>query len=378
MIDVAHVSGGQRLIKTTSTRRQAIYVAVLPRYRQACIDVLLAKPESAPRLFASASHLDPSVTTGIRSEQYANVSMVRIAGRAFIQLGHWSTALSTPALIVDLNPRSITSWLMLTSRRFMRHKRTLTWGHLFPQGGANSSTAILRRIMRRLADGMIVYTHSDVARARLDMSTKPVWVAPNSLYRAEQIVPAVSTDLDRRSFLYVGRFEAAKKVHLVIDAFALFVRETPAAKLVLVGGGAEEVALRDRVRSLGIADSVTFTGWCDDPALLSRFYAAAVASVSPGFAGLGLTQSLGFGIPMIVSQDEPHSPEIELATEQTVIWAASDDVSSWTEALKSSWSSRASLPMHDVSRSIRRDYSAERMAAGLADALAGEQEKSER
>jgi hypothetical protein len=44
-------------------------------------------------------------------------------------------------------------------------------------------------------------------------------------------------------------------------------------------------------------------------------YANAIASVSPGEAGLSLIQSLGFGVPMILARDEPHGPELEAASE---------------------------------------------------------------
>ena len=66
------------------------------------------------------------------------------------------------------------------------------------------------------------------------------------------------------------------------------------------------------VEELGIGDKVNFAGWIDNPDSLRQFYSKAFCSASPAFAGLGLTQSLGFGVPMVVADDEPHSPEIEL------------------------------------------------------------------
>lgn len=42
-------------------------------------------------------------------------------------------------------------------------------------------------------------------------------------------------------------------------------------------------------------------------------YANALVSVSPGYVGLSLTQSLSFGVPMLIAIDEAHVPEIDAA-----------------------------------------------------------------
>jgi hypothetical protein len=48
--------------------------------------------------------------------------------------------------------------------------------------------------------------------------------------------------------------------------------------------------------------------------------------MSPGYVGLSITQSLSYGVPMIVARDEPHSPEIEAMRERfNAITVASDD-----------------------------------------------------
>ena len=67
------------MTKSTSVAA-AFYLAVLPAYRQRCIDILLANRPDV-QLFCSTAHLDPSVRTGIRPEQYTIVRMTRIFGK---------------------------------------------------------------------------------------------------------------------------------------------------------------------------------------------------------------------------------------------------------------------------------------------------------
>ncbi|GAB3365846.1 hypothetical protein GCM10027431_07270 [Lysobacter rhizosphaerae] len=61
------------------------------------------------------------------------------------------------------------------------------------------------------------------------------------------------------------------------------------------------------------ADRVKFFGHVTDREELRKLYEHALVSASPGYVGLSITQSFAFGVPMIISQTEPHSPEIEAA-----------------------------------------------------------------
>lgn len=345
-----------------------MYLAVLPRYRSECIDLLRAETGSELRIYVSTAHLDPSVRTGIPTDYYSPVKMVRLwGGRAFVQLGHWGAVLSAQTAILDLNPRSITSVILLTARKLLG-RRTLLWGHLYPQAGGGSKTAWLRSLMRKLSAGTILYTYSNLDRAIRDMPNSNVWVAPNSLYKLSDIGPAHGED-PRNAVLYVGRFEPAKKLPLLIKGFSQFALAHPGARLVLVGDGSEVQVLRSLVHELGIEAQVVFTGWVDDAGDLRRLFGTAFCSVSPGFAGLGLTQSLGFGIPMAVARNEPHSPEIELEASGGVAWFPSDDPLALSSTLAGLWARRDRLPSETISSHVASRYSAEAMAGGLLAAL---------
>jgi glycosyltransferase involved in cell wall biosynthesis len=348
----------------------SMYLAVLPSYRRECVALLRRRFGASLSLFVSAAHLDASVKTGIDAQDYEEVAMRRIfGGRAFLQVGHWRDALASRTLIIDLNPRSIAAWLLLASRRALR-RRTLVWGHLYPVRGASSVTAKLRLIMRRIADGTVTYTYSSRQAALADLPGKPVWVAPNSLYPASKITPAESSARD--SVLYVGRFVTAKKVELLVRGFAEFSRVHPESRLILVGGGEQEAAVRDLVHDLAIADHVVLPGWQEGDDALRPYFAQAFCTVSPGFAGLGLTQSLGFGVPCAVARDERHSPEIELADTGAVHWFASDDPTALAASLHGLWTARSDLPLRGVSARVRELYSAEAMADGLTAAMRNE------
>ncbi|MCK5928673.1 MAG: glycosyltransferase [Nocardioides sp.] len=341
----------------------ALYLAVLPAYRAQCVEVLLECNDHV-KLYASDAHLDRSVRTGIAGHMYQRVRMLRV-GPLFIQVGGWRDAWRSDGLVVDLNPRSVTAWGLLILRR-LGGKHTVTWGHLSPRSGRDSPTRHLRKAMRRLSRGFVAYTPGQAQSARLEIPDQPAWVASNALYTRSQLLrPWLAKE--RTNAIYVGRLEAEKRVHLLVQAFALFVRsDDKDVRLTIVGDGDQREALEAECMRLGIENRVDFHGWVYDFDNLASLYASSFTSVSPGFAGLGLTQSLGFGVPQIVADDQPHSPEIELAdTPGAVHWFQGESIESLHSTLDLTYANRNSVPLDNLQIHIATFYTAEAMAEGL-------------
>jgi glycosyltransferase involved in cell wall biosynthesis len=273
--------------------------------------------------------------------------------------------------VVDLNPRSITAWMLLLLRRIQR-KRTLVWGHIYPRKGPDSLTVPLRNFMRGLADGVICYTWQDREVVRDHNPSTRTWVAANGLYSQEEM--RVDACNDRRDLVYVGRLVAEKKVELLISAFAdyrLSRDDLSRHRLVIVGDGPERANLERRVIAANLKEFVDFKGHVAEAQTLRDIYKKAICSVSPGYAGLSLTQSLGFGVPMVVARSEPHAPEIELMSDATGVWFRENDPRDLARALRSVYDD---LPAWDTRRSamvdfVSRTYSAEAMVCGFACAL---------
>lgn len=345
----------------------ALYLAVLPFYRQNCIQALKADSTLEVLLFAGDRHVDPTIRTGIDQSLYARVRNYIVMGRVLVQFGGWRSAIAAKTTILDLNPRSLTAWTLLVLRRLLG-RRTLLWGHLHPRSGMGSRTAVLRRSMRRLSNGTVLYGYDSVPFALAELPGAPVWVAPNSLYaRANLSVRA--NEGPYRSVLYVGRLVAEKKVDVLIRGFLLSGLGARGVKLYIVGEGSERQALSDLVTELGGNAVVTFLGQVANVDDLRPLYEDALCSVSPGYVGLSLTQSLGFGVPMLISRDEPHSPELELARIGGVMFFDTDSPVALASALEALSPAGGGNERQRLSAAICSTYSAEAMAAGIASAL---------
>ncbi|AWG98181.1 glycosyltransferase family 4 protein [Rhodococcus ruber] len=107
-----------------------------------------------------------------------------------------------------------------------------------------------------------------------------------------------------RTVLCVRRLERRMGVHVLLRAWPGVVAAHPDARLVIVGTGTEEAALRAQAAESAVGDSVVFEGRTDD-ARLAHLYEQAAATVVPSVAleGFGLIalESLAAGRAPVVT-----------------------------------------------------------------------------
>jgi glycosyltransferase involved in cell wall biosynthesis/SAM-dependent methyltransferase len=111
----------------------------------------------------------------------------------------------------------------------------------------------------------------------------------------------------RQVLLYVGRMAYNKRIDLLIKAMPLIQESCPEAKLLLVGDNKSSVfapivaELESLVESLGLADSVAFTGRVEDlPAHYRLADVYVTSSMHEGFC-VPLVESMAMGLPIVGS-----------------------------------------------------------------------------
>ena len=349
--------------------RVVMVQTLIPDYRTPFFQALLAELDSELVLISGVDDWSLDVMPA------HDVPYVRARNRYFARRQLlWQSGVLGPALqghvtVLGLNPRILSSWLALIVRR-IRRRRTILWGHAWPRHGRASRTDVIRRIMRLLADTMIVYTETEAKQLRA-ASNIDVVAAPNALYRAEEIGPVISGE--PTDFLFVGRLSPAKKPDLLLEAFRLAEpRLSHDVRLVFVGDGPLRESLETRAQRAGLSDRVEFLGHISGTDDLRLAYGRAIASVSPGYVGLSLIQSLGYGVPMLIARDEPHAPEIEAVVEDenAILFRedAPDELASLlitTAERRELWLSRRS----SIAGHIRSTYSVEKMVAAFVTGL---------
>jgi glycosyltransferase involved in cell wall biosynthesis len=345
---------------------------VSPDYRQAVWRALMEHTTGSVLILAGARYFDPSIVTrheiGVPLHQVG--SRYFLMRRVLIQRLPFGLLLSAQDVIAELNPRILTTWMLLCMRRLLR-RRTVLWGHAFSRIGRPAHADWIRQLMRHLANTIVVYTENEREALASRMPHKDIVVAPNGLLSTVDMV-ARSSSPAPRDFIYVGRLIKEKRPDLLVEAFVRAIDSLASnCRLLLVGDGPLRDSLEGLVAKSGAEGRVRFCGHVGRVQELRDLYGTALAGVSPGYAGLSITQSFGFGVPMIIADREPHSPEIEAADPTTncvfftagsafslasVLIAVDHDAAMWLERSE------------NISQACRSRYSAEGMAAGLLDA----------
>lgn len=347
------------------------YLAVIPKYRSKALELLESQLQKPLTLSASAASSDSLVHTDDSNPNIGILGILNFRNKFFLQTGKWCKSIMSDCLVLDLNPRSLTAWFFLILRFPFYKKRTLVWGHLNSRFQSGILNRRLRIFMRYLADGAILYTYSDFIKAKKELPKESIFIAPNAIYSRDSIER--SNTEKRNTIIYSGRLVREKKVDLLLSAFKESGLKNRGITLCIIGDGPEMSSLKKLASELDLDNSINFVGESFDYLKLKESYSRAIVSVSPGYVGLSLTQSAGFGVPMILAEQDNHSPEIELVERGNHYFFNSDDFLSLSQimqlAVKLADNSEFENSCERMVEYVRKNYSAEQMAEGLHAAI---------
>lgn len=294
-----------------------------------------------------------------------------LAGRRLAwQRGVTLRSIGAPAVVIELNPRILTSWLILLGRLLLQ-RPTSGWGHAQPRQLPTGPSVIARRLMQRLCESLILYTKSEAETIETLMPGKQTVVAANAVYPTALMQPVGTCD-EATDFVMIGRLVEEKKPRLAIEAFSLAVETLPASsRLHVVGRGPLGESLASAVASLQIKERVIFHGEKFDVEDLRDIFRSCVAMVAPGYVGLNVIQALGFGVAVVYPHDEPHAPEAEALNGDNSVPFHAGDAGSFAAAMCAviqRFGGTAGA-RERLSAEARTSYSSERMADAFTSTM---------
>lgn len=204
---------------------------------------------------------------------------------------------------------------------------TVVWGH----GYSKSDTWLKRTLRNRLgrhATGIMLYSHP-IAKQLIErdgFNADKVFVAQNAIDQApiQQARAEWLAQPDRlaafqqqhdlapeRTVAFVSRLLHENRPDRLIRALAKLQSKVPGISAVLVGDGPERSNLVQQAKDLGIADRVHFTGTIYNERELAPWLLSSGVFCYPENVGLSILTALGFGLPVITSNNiDAQNPEI--------------------------------------------------------------------
>jgi len=229
---------------------------------------------------------------------------------------------SSPDVIVFLGQFNFISTWVATFLFRALGKKIIFWGH-----GVYGSEKGLKKFIRNRFNNLphIYMTYGHHAKdLMLKSQAKPIInVIYNSLdvyhqnefysklnSRNHSIQPHNEYIRHKTTLIFIGRLTKIKKIDLLIEALSMLnVNEY---RLLIVGAGPEENALKSLVKKLNLDSCVTFVGAIHDEEKISSMIYESDICVSPGNVGLTAMHSLIYGTPVITNDDFNHQmPEFE-------------------------------------------------------------------
>ena len=132
----------------------------------------------------------------------------------------------------------------------------------------------------------------------------------NNTFHIENRIPCHKEE-NKDAFIFVGSMDPRKRLDVMINAFANAIPYLPSSiKLKLIGNGVDFEKAKNLIEKLKIKDRIQLLGRINETEILQEHYKSALASISFGQAGLGVLQSLGYGVPFITSKNAISGGEI--------------------------------------------------------------------
>ena len=175
------------------------------------------------------------------------------------------------------------------------------------------STSVLREALRpsERRNAIAIYREADAVLAVSEALSRVVnslagidrcQVVPNSIDFRFFTLPPVPRRQEPYTFLCVCNLvRVHKRVDRVIRAFARVSAIRPGTRLVIVGEGPDEAALRVLAHQCGVAQCVEFTGALPPSGVRERMWQANAFVLASAFETFGvvLVEALATGIPVI-------------------------------------------------------------------------------
>jgi L-malate glycosyltransferase len=192
------------------------------------------------------------------------------------------------------------------------------WGNYWYTylGRAGAFGKCIERSVARLTPHVIGVSKTTTAHLIKSGGPETIRIIPNGVDNNR--IAMIPLAADRSDLIFAGRLIREKHADLLVQAFAILLKEQPGLTLLVIGDGPERESLLGLIRETGLGDCIRIRGFeAEHDDLIARMKASKVFVLPSTREGFGITalEALACGLP-VVTVDHPANAIRELITEK--------------------------------------------------------------
>lgn len=166
--------------------------------------------------------------------------------------------------------------------------------------GKDRKWDFIRVMLLKRAESALFYIEEPRKRyiENFGFESSKIFVANNTV----EVSPSYKSLGVKSHFLFVGTLYKEKNIDLLLKAYEMALKINPnISDLLIIGDGPERVSIESFIVRSGLERKIKLLGAIYDQSKLDAYFGQAIATISPGQAGLSVLASLGRGVPFITS-----------------------------------------------------------------------------
>lgn len=165
----------------------------------------------------------------------------------------------------------------------------------------------IRNFFYKRASALAFYTDYPIKKyVALGIPREKLFVAPNTV-----AVSPIESSVKKDSILVIGTLYREKGLQLLLDAYSELKGKCTLPILNIIGKGPDYELIKQWIEENEMRDIVFLKGAIFDINEKAKYFATALACISPKQAGLTVLESMGYGVPFVTTKNAITGGELQ-------------------------------------------------------------------